>query len=112
MSGHVANYGLESCMYNASKAGVNQLAKNLAMEWGKRSARDQSRLRVDPGLSRCLTRLEVLCRKGLCAEERAGEVDIDNLPRSFGCIPSRRVKQRLSPGSTLRRDWSRAEGRA
>ena len=39
MSGHVANYGLESCMYNASKAGVNQLAKNLAMEWGKRGIR-------------------------------------------------------------------------
>ena len=34
MSGHVANFGLECAAYNASKAGVNQLAKNFAMEWG------------------------------------------------------------------------------
>ena len=39
MSGHVANFGLECAAYNASKAGVNQLAKNLAMEWGKKGIR-------------------------------------------------------------------------
>ncbi|KAL8409865.1 hypothetical protein RB594_008087 [Gaeumannomyces avenae] len=33
MSGLVANKGLESCVYNSSKAAVIQLARNLAMEW-------------------------------------------------------------------------------
>lgn len=33
MSGSVANKGLLSPMYNASKAAVIQLARNLAMEW-------------------------------------------------------------------------------
>jgi len=35
MSGLVANKGLVSPIYNSSKAAVIQLAKNLAMEWGK-----------------------------------------------------------------------------
>ncbi|WRT63440.1 uncharacterized protein IL334_000345 [Kwoniella shivajii] len=39
MSGHVANLGLECVAYNASKAGVNQLAKNLAMEWSQKGIR-------------------------------------------------------------------------
>lgn len=39
MSGHVANFGLECAAYNASKAAVNQLGKNLAMEWGKKGIR-------------------------------------------------------------------------
>lgn len=39
MSGHIANYGLECAAYNASKAGVNQLARNLAMEWGEKGIR-------------------------------------------------------------------------
>ena len=39
MSGHVANFGLECAAYNASKAGVNQLAKNFAMEWGRKGIR-------------------------------------------------------------------------
>ncbi|ROV92809.1 hypothetical protein VPNG_09112 [Cytospora leucostoma] len=34
MSGTVANKGLLCSAYNASKAGVLQLARNLAMEWG------------------------------------------------------------------------------
>ncbi|BEJ11941.1 hypothetical protein CspHIS471_0204010 [Cutaneotrichosporon sp. HIS471] len=34
MSGRVANKGLDCAAYNASKAGVVQLARNLAMEWG------------------------------------------------------------------------------
>ncbi|KAI9671483.1 MAG: hypothetical protein M1831_004392 [Alyxoria varia] len=33
MSGIVANKGLQSPAYNSSKAAVNQLARNLAMEW-------------------------------------------------------------------------------
>ncbi|WVQ80485.1 hypothetical protein IAT38_002590 [Cryptococcus sp. DSM 104549] len=39
MSGHIANLGIECAAYNASKAGVNQLGKNLAMEWSKRGIR-------------------------------------------------------------------------
>ncbi|WVO17637.1 hypothetical protein L204_105334 [Cryptococcus depauperatus] len=39
MSGHVANLGIECAAYNASKAGVNQLAKNLALEWSRRGVR-------------------------------------------------------------------------
>lgn len=35
MSGMIANKGLICPIYNASKAGVTQLARNLAMEWGK-----------------------------------------------------------------------------
>nr|XP_018266482.1 short-chain dehydrogenase [Kwoniella dejecticola CBS 10117]OBR88640.1 short-chain dehydrogenase [Kwoniella dejecticola CBS 10117] len=39
MSGHIANLGIECAAYNASKAGVNQLAKNLALEWSKKGIR-------------------------------------------------------------------------
>lgn len=39
MSGHIANFGLECAAYNPSKAAVNQLAKNLAMEWGTKGIR-------------------------------------------------------------------------
>lgn len=35
MSGSIANQYIECVAYNASKAGVVQLGKNLAMEWGK-----------------------------------------------------------------------------
>ncbi|OCF34960.1 short-chain dehydrogenase [Kwoniella heveanensis CBS 569] len=39
MSGHIANLGIECAAYNASKAGVNQLAKNLALEWSRKGIR-------------------------------------------------------------------------
>ncbi|WVF66468.1 hypothetical protein IAT40_001208 [Kwoniella sp. CBS 6097] len=39
MSGHIANLGIECAAYNASKAGVNQLAKNLALEWSRKGVR-------------------------------------------------------------------------
>lgn len=39
MSGRVANKGLECAAYNASKAGVAQLARNLGMEWGGKGIR-------------------------------------------------------------------------
>ena len=35
MSGFVANKGFTSSVYNSSKAAVVQLARSLAMEWGK-----------------------------------------------------------------------------
>lgn len=35
MSGSIANKGLQCPVYNSSKAAVLQLARNLAMEWGR-----------------------------------------------------------------------------
>ncbi|KAK5941338.1 putative secondary metabolism biosynthetic enzyme [Knufia obscura] len=39
ISGQIANKGLQSPIYNSSKAAVIQLSKNLAMEWGKHGIR-------------------------------------------------------------------------
>ncbi|KAL8807876.1 MAG: hypothetical protein Q9223_001927 [Gallowayella weberi] len=46
MSAHVANRGLICPAYNASKAGVLQLAKNLASEWGEYGIRVNT---ISPG---------------------------------------------------------------
>ncbi|KAL8956546.1 MAG: hypothetical protein Q9193_005959 [Seirophora villosa] len=46
MSGHIANRGLICPAYNASKAGVLQLAKNLASEWGEYGIRVNT---ISPG---------------------------------------------------------------
>lgn len=46
MSGTVANKGLICPAYNASKAGVVQLARNLAAEWGEHSIRVNT---ISPG---------------------------------------------------------------
>ncbi|KAL8917945.1 MAG: hypothetical protein Q9172_005614 [Xanthocarpia lactea] len=46
MSGHVANRGLICPAYNASKAGVLQLARNLASEWGEYGIRVNT---ISPG---------------------------------------------------------------
>lgn len=53
MSGRVANLGIDCAPYNASKAGVSQLARNLAMEWGKKG------IRVN--VSYLITRADVAC---------------------------------------------------
>ena len=39
MSASVANRDLDCVAYNASKAGVLQMARNLACEWGKHKIR-------------------------------------------------------------------------
>ena len=46
MSAHIANRGLICPAYNASKAGVLQLAKNLASEWGEHGIRVNT---ISPG---------------------------------------------------------------
>ncbi|KAI4122641.1 MAG: hypothetical protein LQ338_005689 [Usnochroma carphineum] len=46
MSGHIANRGLICPAYNASKAAVLQLAKNLASEWGEHGIRVNT---ISPG---------------------------------------------------------------
>ncbi|KAL6239670.1 hypothetical protein BDW75DRAFT_236277 [Aspergillus navahoensis] len=42
MSGIIANKGMTSPVYNSSKAAVVQLARNLAMEWGRHGIRVNS----------------------------------------------------------------------
>jgi len=39
MSGHIVNVPQPQCSYNASKAGVIQLTKSLAVEWARRNVR-------------------------------------------------------------------------
>ena len=46
MSGHIVNVPQPQCGYNASKAGVMQLTKSLAVEWAKKGVRVNS---ISPG---------------------------------------------------------------
>ncbi|KAF2100190.1 NAD(P)-binding protein [Rhizodiscina lignyota] len=47
MSGHIANKGLITPVYNSSKAAVIQLARNLAMEWSKVNEKGEGGIRVN-----------------------------------------------------------------
>lgn len=47
MSGMIANKGMLSSMYNSSKAGVIQLARNLSMEWSRVQADGSGGIRVN-----------------------------------------------------------------
>lgn len=53
MSASVANRGLDCVAYNASKAGVLQMCRNLACEWGKYKIR----VNVQPQLVSTYVRL-------------------------------------------------------
>ena len=46
MSAHIVNMPQPQCAYNASKAGVIQLTKSLAIEWAKQGVRVNS---ISPG---------------------------------------------------------------
>lgn len=46
MSGTIANRGLPCAAYNASKAGVQQLGRSLAAEWGREGIRVNT---ISPG---------------------------------------------------------------
>jgi NAD(P)-dependent dehydrogenase (short-subunit alcohol dehydrogenase family) len=54
MSAYIANRGLDCVVYNASKAGVLQMGRNLACKWGKYNIRVNVSLlclhRVDGGI--------------------------------------------------------------
>ena len=46
MSAHIVNYPQPQCSYNASKAGVIQLSKSLAVEWVDKNIRVNT---ISPG---------------------------------------------------------------
>ncbi|KAI1135126.1 hypothetical protein F5Y05DRAFT_182855 [Hypoxylon sp. FL0543] len=53
MSGYVVNKGISSAMYSASKAGVQQLTRNLAAEWGVQESKPSIRVNsISPGVIR------------------------------------------------------------
>lgn len=47
MSGSIANRGLDAPVYNSSKAAVVQLARNLAMEYGRKRPDGSGGIRVN-----------------------------------------------------------------
>lgn len=47
MSGTIANRGLDAPVYNSSKAAAVQLARNLAMEWGRKREDGSGGIRVN-----------------------------------------------------------------
>ncbi|KIR98282.1 short-chain dehydrogenase [Cryptococcus deuterogattii 2001/935-1] len=71
MSGHVANLGIECAAYNASKAGVIQLAKNLALEWSRKG------IRVNPELKEIWLKGSLLGRLSTPDEFRGADLLID-----------------------------------
>lgn len=78
MSGTVANRGLACPAYNASKAGILQLTRNLASEWGQHSIRINS---ISPGYILTEMVLELFERFPERREKWAGENMLGRLSR-------------------------------
>lgn len=66
MSAHVYNRGVDTAAYNASKAGIVQLARSLAGEWGSRPGTPLIRVNsVSPGYIRTRQTSETLSEPGM-----------------------------------------------
>ncbi|KAK2597883.1 hypothetical protein N8I77_012638 [Diaporthe amygdali] len=69
MSGSVANKGVDTAGYNASKSGVLQLARSLAAEWGSRKGMPLIRVNtLSPGYIRTPATTEALQKPGMEAQ--------------------------------------------
>lgn len=90
MSGVVANKGLITPIYNASKAGVTQLARSLAMEWG-----NPQRNSGDPGSD------------GLSMTSHGEPVSIRVNALSPGNIVTPMVEKNFEEVPELREIWAR-----
>ncbi|PYI03704.1 oxidoreductase [Aspergillus sclerotiicarbonarius CBS 121057] len=66
MSGYVSNKGVDTAGYNASKAGVHQLTRSLAAEWGSRVGMPLIRVNsLSPGYIRTAATAEALQKPGM-----------------------------------------------
>ncbi|CAG9994398.1 unnamed protein product [Clonostachys byssicola] len=66
MSGYVSNKGVDTAAYNSSKAGVHQLARSLAAEWGSRVGTPLIRVNsLSPGYIRTAATAEALQKPGM-----------------------------------------------
>ena len=96
MSGTIANRGLDAPVYNSSKAAVVQLARNLAMEFGRKRpdgsggmSAPQKRAELPMASCRaCRSYVAALHRAAARARRHAGR-RIDEIPADLGLAPTR-----------------------
>ncbi|KAF6815651.1 short chain dehydrogenase reductase family [Colletotrichum plurivorum] len=84
MSGSVANKGVDTAAYNASKSGVLQLGRSLAAEWGSRKGMPLIRVNtLSPGYIRTPATEEALQKPGM-EEQWKGDNMLYHLSRVDG----------------------------